>query len=110
MRLPRAAVVHLSRDGQEPQSERANSIEERIRAHVVLCWLALLLIRIIETTTDETWTTIRRELDRLHLGTFTGPTGLFRQVTTLTKPQTDLLAKLGIPTPKQIIALEPAPR
>jgi hypothetical protein len=85
-------------------------LEERIRAHVVLCWLALLLIRITETTTGATWTTVRRELDRLHLGTFTGPTGLFRQVTALTKTQTDLLAKLGIPTPKQIIALEPAPR
>lgn len=24
-------------------------LEERIRAHVVLCWLALLLIRIVET-------------------------------------------------------------
>jgi Transposase DDE domain len=85
-------------------------LEERIRAHVVLCWLALLLIRITETTTGTTWATVRRELDRLHLGTFTGPTGLFRQVTTLTKPQTDLLAKLGIPAPKQIIALEPPPR
>ncbi|WP_406723614.1 IS1634 family transposase [Streptomyces sp. GD-15H] len=85
-------------------------LEERIRAHVVLCWLALLLIRIIETTAGATWPTVRRELDRLHLGTFTGPTGLFRQVTTLTKPQTDLLAKLGTPAPKQIIALEPAPR
>jgi hypothetical protein len=85
-------------------------LEERIRAHVVLCWLALLLIRIIETTTGATWPTARRELDRLHLGTFTGPTGLFQQVTTLTKPQTDLLAKLGIPAPKQIIALEPTPR
>ncbi|MFF0115240.1 hypothetical protein ACFYSB_19685 [Streptomyces prasinus] len=73
-------------------------------------WLALLLIRITETTTGATWTTVRRELDRLHLGTFTGPTGLFRQVTTLTEPQTDLLAKLGIPARKQIIALEPAPR
>ncbi|MGW3635463.1 IS1634 family transposase [Streptomyces sp. NPDC005122] len=85
-------------------------LEERIRAHVILCWLALLLIRIVETTTGETWTTVRRELDRLHLGTFTGPTGLFRQVTTLTKPQTDLLTKLKIPAPKQIITLEPAPR
>ncbi|MEV6022097.1 hypothetical protein [Streptomyces sp. NPDC052036] len=85
-------------------------LEERIRAHVVLCWLALLLIRITETTTGGTWTTARRELDRLHLGTFTGPTGLFRQVTALTKTQTDLLAKLGIPTPEQIIALQPAPR
>jgi transposase len=85
-------------------------LEERIRAHVILCWLALLLIRITETTTGATWPAIRRELDRLHLGTFTGPTGLFRQVTTLTKPQRDLLAKLAIPTPKQIIALEPTPR
>ncbi|MEU2930553.1 transposase [Streptomyces sp. NPDC007251] len=62
-------------------------LEERIRAHVILCWLALLLIRITETATGATWPTIRRELDRLHLGTFTGPTGLFRQVTTLTKPR-----------------------
>jgi hypothetical protein len=82
-------------------------LEERIRAHVILCWLALLLIRIIETTTDTTWPTARRDLDRLHLGTFTGPTGLFRQVTALTKPQTDLLAKLDIPHPKQIIELTP---
>jgi transposase len=85
-------------------------LEERIRAHVILCWLALLLIRIIETTTDTTWHHTRRDLDRLHLGTFTGPTGLFRQVTTLTKPHKDLLAKLNIPTPKQVIDLQPAPR
>ncbi|MFD7874341.1 hypothetical protein ACFV5G_09490 [Streptomyces sp. NPDC059766] len=72
-----------------------------------------LLIRIIETTADATWTTVRRDLDRLHLGTFTGPTGptgLFRQVTALTKPQRDLLAKPSMPAPKQIVALQPAPR
>jgi hypothetical protein len=65
---------------------------------------------VIETTTGETWTTIRRHLDRLHAGTFTGPSGLFRQTTTLSKPQRDLLAKLDIPAPKQIIELRPAPR
>jgi hypothetical protein len=79
--------------------------EERIRAHVVLCWLALLLIRIIETTTGDTWHNTRRHLDRIHVGTFTGPHGLFRQTTALYKPQRDLLAKLDIPTPKQIIEL-----
>nr|WP_268873608.1 transposase [Streptacidiphilus neutrinimicus] len=85
-------------------------LEERIRAHVILCWLALLLIRITETTTGDTWPHIRRELDRLHLGTFTGPTGTFQQVTALTKPQRDLLAKLQIPVPKQVVALQPASR
>lgn len=50
-------------------------LEDRIRAHVVLCWLALLLIRIIETSTDATWNTVRAQLQRLHVGTFTGPAG-----------------------------------
>ena len=83
-------------------------LEERIRAHVVLCWLALLLIRVIETTTGDTWHHVRRHLDRLHAGTFTGPTGMFRQRTEPSKPQQDLLARLDIPAPKQIIDLAPA--
>jgi len=83
-------------------------LEERIRAHVILCWLALLLIRIIETTTGDTWSNIRRHLDRLHVGTFAGPAGTFRPRTELTRPQRDLLAKLAITPPKQIVELEPA--
>ena len=85
-------------------------LEERIRAHVVLCWLALLLIRIVETQADTTWSRARRELQRLHVGTFTGPTGTLHQVTGLTKTQIDLLAKLGIPHPKQVLDLHPTPR
>ena len=75
--------------------------EDRIRAHVILCWLALLLIRIAETTTGTTWTTITDELDLLTLGTFTGPAGTFRQTTELTKSQRDLLAKLKIAHPEE---------
>ncbi|MEV6861552.1 hypothetical protein AB0M44_11185 [Streptosporangium subroseum] len=75
-------------------------LEERIRAHVVLCCLALLLIRIMEEDAGATWPTIRRELDRLHVGTFTGPAGCFRQRTELSKPQRDLLTRLAIAAPK----------
>jgi IS4 transposase len=83
-------------------------LEERIRAHVILCWLALLLTRIAENATGTTWPVMRRELDRFHAGTFTGPAGTFRQRTELTKAQADLLARLDIPVPRQIIDLEPA--
>src|SRR6516165_877405 len=82
--------------------------EQRIRAHVILCWLALLLIRIAETTTGVTWATIADELDLLTLGTFTGPAGTFRQTAELTKTQRDLLAKLKIAHPKKIIEAVPA--
>jgi len=80
-------------------------LEDRIRAHVVLCWLALLLIRVAETTTGQTWASMRRELHRLHAVTFTGPTGTFRQRTDPTKPQLDLYAQLGLPLPKKIIEI-----
>jgi Transposase DDE domain len=76
--------------------------EERIRAHVILCWLALLLIRITETTTRATWPQVRHELNRIALGTFTGPAGTFRQRTELTKHQRDILAQLKIEPPPRI--------
>jgi hypothetical protein len=80
-------------------------LEERIRAHVVLCWLALLLVRLVETTTGATWQTLTAELNRLHVITFTGPDGTFRQRTELTKPQRDIYATLRLDPPSKIIEL-----
>jgi hypothetical protein len=84
-------------------------LEQRIRAHVILCWLALLLVRVAETTTGQTWPTLRRELDRLHVGTFAGPAGTFRQRTELTTAQRDIFARLRLTPPKQIIELATSP-
>jgi len=80
-------------------------LEDRIRAHVLLCWLALLLVRVVETTTGQTWPTIRAHLQRLHIITFTGPAGTFRQRTELTKPQRDLFTALNLDPPKKIIEI-----
>jgi hypothetical protein len=82
--------------------------EERIRAHVLLCWLALLLARIAENTCDATWPNLRRELDRIAVGTFTGPAGTFRQRTQTSAAQLDILARLGIDPPPKICQLTPA--
>jgi hypothetical protein len=80
-------------------------LEDRIRAHVILCWLALLLIRIAETTTGDTWNRLREDLQELHVGTFEGPAGTFRQRTELTAAQHVILGKLAIDPPKKIIEL-----
>jgi hypothetical protein len=85
--------------------------EDRIRAHVILCWLALLLIRIAETETEQTWRNLRDELQRIHLGSFTGPAGTSRQRTELTARQRDILRALNVPEPPLFLALtapEPA--
>jgi Transposase DDE domain len=82
--------------------------EQRIRAHVTLCWLALLLTRIAETTAGQTWPALRRELERLAVGTFAGPAGTFRQRTELTTTQRTILAKLDLADPPGIYQLTPA--
>ncbi|MFG2044520.1 IS1634 family transposase [Dactylosporangium sp. NPDC048998] len=82
--------------------------EDRIRAHVLLCWLALLLIRIAETTTGDTWKTIRASLDRIHLGTFQGPAGTFRQRTELNPAQKKAFTTLGLTEPPRVFDATPA--
>jgi transposase len=84
-------------------------LEDRIRACIILCWLALLLVRIVETTTGDTWHRIREDLRELHVGTFEGPAGTFRQRTELSTAQRDILAKLDVDPPKKIIELGPPP-
>jgi hypothetical protein len=82
--------------------------EERIRAHVILCWLALLLARTAENTCGATWPELRRQLDRIAAGTFNGPAGTFRQRTEITGTQQDILTRLGIDPPPKIYQLTPA--
>jgi hypothetical protein len=80
--------------------------EDRIRAHVTLCWLALLLARIAENAAGRTLPDLRRELGRIHIGTFTGPAGTFQQRTELTRPQRGILKALEIHAPPRIYQLK----
>src|SRR5690606_30617620 len=41
-------------------------LEGRIRAHVLLCWLALLLVRVAERRAGPTWRHIATQLGRVH--------------------------------------------
>jgi Transposase DDE domain len=82
--------------------------EQRIRSHVILCWLALLLARVAENTCGATWPELRRQLDRIAVGTFTGPAGTFRQRTEITPAQAAILEQLGIDPPPRIYQLTPA--
>ena len=43
-------------------------LDERIRAHVLLCWLGMLLIRIAEQETDTTWFNLKKTLSTLQVG------------------------------------------
>jgi hypothetical protein len=81
--------------------------EERIRAHVILCWLALLLVRVAEIKTDDNWPNLRREIERLQVGTFEGSAGFFRKRTALTPAQKAIFRRLQIPEPAEMQEIRP---
>jgi hypothetical protein len=83
-------------------------LEHRIRAHVLLCWLALLLVRVAERQTGQTWRRINLELGRLHLVTLAGPAGRLEQTTALTPAQRELYVAAGITPPPRVASLQPA--
>ena len=43
-------------------------LEERIRSHILLNWLALLCVRIAEYETKQTWRNLRQTMEHMHLG------------------------------------------
>ncbi len=86
-----------------------HTMDDRISSHVLLCWLALLLIRIVEIETGMTWPTIRSEMDRLHIGEFLNKDGRILQCTKLTTKQRNILNKLKMKPPKAIQKIEITP-
>jgi len=73
--------------------------EDRIRAHVQLCWLALLLIRVAENVTGDTWRNLRHELDRLHLVNLATTDGRVAQRSATTPGQQAILRALDLHEP-----------
>jgi transposase len=83
-------------------------LEPRIRAHVLLCWLALLLIRVAERRTGLTWRRIAIELGRVHAVTLTGSAGSVVHITPLSTVQAGILRDCQVPAPATVTALHPA--
>jgi transposase len=80
--------------------------DDRIRSHVLICFLALLLVRIAERKAGQTWDRMRSILDRIHLGEFSGKDGRILQRTELTPEQSIMLKSLGITPPPLVRSIQ----
>jgi hypothetical protein len=79
--------------------------EDRIRAHIQLCWLALLLIRVAENATGDTWRNLRHELDRMHLVTLVTADGKVAQRSISTAGQKAILTALKLTEPAKYLEI-----
>src|SRR5215203_1259484 len=83
-------------------------LEHRIPAHVLLCWLALLLTRVAERTCEQSWRRIERETSRLAQVTLAGEAGTIVQTTPLRPTQRAIYQALSIDPPPRVATFDPA--
>jgi hypothetical protein len=76
--------------------------EDRIRGHVFACILALLLERVAERDSGQSWSHISQHFSRLKMVAYEGSGGRFVQTTELTHEQRKLLKTLDIQPPKLV--------
>jgi len=86
-----AAVERVFRDLKHTVDIRPvyHRLADRIRAHVLLCRLALLLIRVAENETGQTWRRLTQTLGSLQVGMYAAPAGEVWQ----TNPTTAVLGR-----------------
>jgi transposase len=82
-------------------------LEHRIRAHLLLCWLALLLTRVAERHSGQSWRRIEHETSRLQQVTLAGEAGAIVQTTPLRPTQRAIYQALSIDPPPRVSTFDP---
>jgi hypothetical protein len=83
--------------------------EDRIRSHVQLCWLALLLIRLIETKCGQSWHQVLKVMRPLSVAIQASEYGTVKQTNRVSSAQKSVLDALGVKAPKRFLEL-PTPQ
>jgi hypothetical protein len=81
-------------------------LEDRIRAHVLLCWLGLVVIRVAENRTGEPWQKTVNCLGRMHRVTLATEHGMMIRRTDATADQERVFRSLGIEQPALVERFE----
>lgn len=76
-------------------------LPDRIKAHVVLCWLALLLVRLAEAESEMTWDAIREAMEDLSLVKLGTKDGRVEMLTDSTDEQRNIMKMLGVTPPRR---------
>ncbi len=77
-------------------------VSDRIRAHVLLCWLAMVLVRVAESATGETWSALRADMGRQMVGTIRCKQTELRHINKPTATQTAAYKACKVDPPPRV--------
>lgn len=80
-------------------------LPDRIKSHVLLCWIAMLMIRVVENNVDDTWFQIKKKLSPIKLGINSCSQGEIHESSPLSSEQKKLFTTLDLNTPPRYFKL-----
>ena len=81
-------------------------LEERIKCHVLICWMAMILIRVAENETGMTWHRIEKAMSCITAGAI-GSGGYTSWITSdITAEAVEIFEKLKITPPQNVLSVE----
>lgn len=78
-------------------------LADRIQAHVLLCWMAMLLIRVAENEAGQTWFQMKKLFSSLQVGIHKTGAGEVWQTSSIRPEQQALMDKLKVNAPPRFV-------
>jgi transposase len=85
-------------------------LDDRIRSHILICWLAMVLVRYAENATDRSWHQIGKALADVTAGLIESDKVTLWYCSDISDEAKDVFTRLEIVLPKKVLSTEPRVR
>jgi len=82
-------------------------LDDRIRSHILICWMAMVLVRYAEEKTGTTWFSICRTLDDITAGLIETKSSTLWYTSQISDEAKELFSKLSLKVPRKVLGAEP---
>jgi len=82
-------------------------LDERIRSHILLCWIGMVLIRYAEQESGMSWHRIQKACDEITVGLIETPSSKLWYTSRVSEEVRTVFDALTIPLPPRVAAVDP---
>lgn len=81
-------------------------LDDRIRSHILICWMAMVLVRYAEEKTGATWFSISRTLDDITAGLIETKSSTLWYTSRISDEAKELFSKLSMKVPGKVLEVD----
>ena len=82
-------------------------LDDRIRSHILICWMAMVLVRYAEESAKTSWFLISQTLDPITAGLIETNSSALWYTSQISDEARDIFTRLGLKIPGKVLGVEP---